>query len=94
MKKIPVEVVMPDGSISNNPTYVLEKWAGDFLGHLNTTNGHFSRSAPYIDTMYGLDDDFTNTDAIISVDDTLRAILRAKSGQSPDYDNIHAELIK
>ena len=90
-RKIPMEVILSDGSISTDNKIVLDKWKSEFATLLNSDNilseECENSSGPNI-----VVDDFLDCD--ISTDEVFHVVKLVKTGKSPGVDELPVELLK
>ena len=89
-KSIPMQVVLDDGSITNDVKIVLVKWQKEFSNLLNVENNiHMNvsnnASAPNVNN---------DLDAGISITEIVKAVENAKRGKAAGIDCIPSEALK
>ncbi|XP_052808975.1 uncharacterized protein LOC128237452 [Mya arenaria] len=94
---IPMEVVMPDGSISNDVNTVLDKWKHDFSSLFNTSNylSVGSQSSVNDRNSYVTNDGNMDPCLIdgISVLEVRNALMSVNKGKACGVDNIPVEVL-
>ena len=88
--RIPMEVVLENGSTSSNVTDILNKWKHDFSSLYNNTKGDDTAS----NTHYGNGMVNTPYNVRISIVEVRKAIIDAKRGKASGIDEIPSEVLK
>ena len=84
-RKIPMEVVLSDCSISTDHKIVLNKWKSEFTTLLNSDNNILSEECENSSVPNIVVDDFLDCD--ISIDEVFHVLKLAKTGKSPGLTN-------
>ena len=91
-RKIPMEVVLSDDSISTDHKIVLNKWKSEFATLLNSDNNILSEECENSSVPNIVVDDMLDCD--ISIDEVFHVLKFAKIGKSPGDDELPVELLK
>ena len=97
-KNIPLEVVLPDGSISSDTATILQTWKDEFCKLLNVsspTEQQHIQSTPSVlgtsDNQYG-DQSWWNEN--ITINEIMSAVLRLKGNKAEGLDGLPSEIWK
>ena len=88
---IPNEVVLDDGSVTDNLGCVLNKWKNSFYNLLNL-NDDRNNDVKNFKVKNNISCNFLDND--ISFDEVYKVVMNAKNGKSPGVDFIQSELCK
>ena len=93
-RPIPIEVVLDDGSTSNDTQNILNKWKTDFSSLFNFEN-------PVSDSFHSTSDNISSTvqtdplfNEHISLFEVKKAVMNAKQGKACGFDNIPSEVLR